>query len=147
MSPVLTPARPQEAPTRLGRDIAMLVVGVLLAVAVILGVLSAVQGPGYVDHVTIDNPTPYPVDVYVTGSDGGSRLALGPVSPGERHAFSTVVDQGDRWVVHVTSAGTDGGAIVLERSRLEQRRWVVTISDETASKLAANGATPRTESG
>jgi len=126
-----------------GRDIAMMAAGVVLAVVIILGVLAAVQGPGYVDHVTIDNPTPYPVDVYVTGGDGGSRLALGPVSPGERHAFSSVVDQGDRWVVHVTSAGTDGGTVVLERSRLEQRRWVVTIPDETASKLAANGATAK----
>jgi hypothetical protein len=146
VGPVLTPAPPQEAPTRLGRDIAVVAAGALLAVALILGVLAAVRSPAYVDHLTIVNPTPYPVDVSVTG-DGGGRVALGTVTPGERHAFSTVVDQGDPWVVHVSSSGTDGGTVVVKRSGLEQRRWVVTIPQATASKLAANGALPQPASG
>lgn len=142
MGPVLTPARPQQAPARLGRDIALLAAGAVLAVALILGVLAAVRSPGFVDHVTIANPTPYAVDVYVTSGDGHSRVTLGSVSPGERHTFSTVVDQGDLWVVHVSSADTDGGTVAVSRSNLERNNWVVTIPDQVATKLTADGAIP-----
>jgi hypothetical protein len=146
MSPVLSPAPPQAAPTRVGRNVVALLVGGLVAVAVILGVSSALEGPALVDRVTIDNPTPYPLEVEVGGLDGGGRLALGPVASGERHAFASVVDQGDRWVVHVTSARSDGGEIVLSRNDLERNDWVITISDEVGAKLGAAGATPRTDS-
>jgi hypothetical protein len=143
VGPVLTPAPPQQAPTRLGRDIALIATGAVLAVALILGVLAAVRSPGYVDHVTIANPTQYAVDVYVTSGDGHSRVALGQVAPGDRHAFSTVVDQGDRWVVHVSSADTDGGTIAVSRSNLERHNWAVTIPDQVATKLTAGGAIPK----
>ena len=59
-----------------------------------------------INRVVIDNPTPYPVEIGVAGGDGGSLLTLGRVSSGERHAFASVIDQGDRWVVHVLSART-----------------------------------------
>jgi hypothetical protein len=145
MCPVLSPAPPQAAPTRLGRNVVALAFGGLVALAVILGGSWALQGPDQVDRVTIANPTPYPLEVEVGGPDGDARLALGPVSPGERHAFASVVDQGDRWVVHVTSARTDGGKFVVSRAALERDDWVITIPDEVATRLGAAGATPRAE--
>jgi hypothetical protein len=145
MSPVLTPAPPQEAPTRLGRNIVAVMVGGVVALAVTFGVSRAVEGPGVVDRVTIDNSTPYPVEISVAGAEGGARLALGPVSPDDRHAFASVVDQGDRWVVSVTSARSDGGEFVVRRADLEGRDWVVTIPDEVGQKLATNGSTPGTQ--
>jgi hypothetical protein len=123
------------------------VLGGLAAVAVTLGVSWALGGPDRVDRLTIDNPTPYPLEVDVGAAGGGARLALGPVASGERHAFTSVVDQGDRWVVHVTSARSDGGEIVLSRDDLERSDWVITIPDEVGTKLGAAGATPRTELG
>jgi hypothetical protein len=74
-------------------------------------------------------------------------LTLGPVSAGGRHAFASVVDQGDEWVVRVTSARSDGGDVVLRRSDLERSNWVITIPEGVGSKLAANGASPRAEPG
>jgi hypothetical protein len=145
MSPVLSPAPPQAAPTRLGRNVFAVVVGGLLAVAVVLGVSQALQGPGLVDRVTIDNPTQYPLEIEVAGGRADSGLTLGPVSAGGRHAFASVVDQGDRWVVRVTSARSDGGEFVLRRSDLERSNWVITIPEAVSSTLAANGATPRAE--
>jgi hypothetical protein len=145
MSPVLSPAPPQAAPTRLGRNVVALLVGGLVAAAVILGVSSALEGPDRVDRVTIDNPTPYPLEVEVAGSGGGARLALGPVASGERHAFASVVDQGDRWVVHVTSARSDGGEFAVSRTALERADWVITIPDDVTTKLGAAGATPDTD--
>ncbi len=143
MSPVLSPAPPQAAPTRLGRNVAAVVVGAVVALALIFGGAQALEGPDVISRVVVENPTPYPVDVAVAGSDGGSVLTLGPVSSGERHSFASVVDQGDRWVVHVTSARADGGAFVVRRAELERTNWVITIPDTVSSRLAANGASPR----
>jgi hypothetical protein len=142
MSPVLSPAPPQAAPTRLGRNVAAVVVGGIVALALIFGGAQALEGPDVMSRVVIENPTQYPVEISVAG-DGGSLLPLGPVSSGERHTFASVVDQGDRWVVHATSARTDGGAFVVSRADLERTNWVIAIPDSVASTLAANGATPR----
>jgi hypothetical protein len=147
MSPVLTPAPPQAAPTRLGRNVAAVVVGGLVALALIFAGTQALQGPSVIEQVTIDNPTPYPVEVAVAGTNAGSQLALGPVSPGEHHAFASVVDQGDGWVMHVTSARSDGGEFVVRRADLERSKWVITIPNEIGSRLAANGASAGTQPG
>jgi hypothetical protein len=140
MSPVLSPAPPQAAPTRLGRNVAAVVVGGVVGLALIFGGAQALEGPDVINRVVIDNPTQYPVEVTVAGSDGGSVLTLGPVSSGERHSFASVVDQGDQWVVHATSARTDGGTFVVRRADVERTNWVITIPDSVTSKLAANGA-------
>jgi hypothetical protein len=129
----------------LGRNIAAAVVGGLVALALILGVSRAVQGPGVVDRVTINNPTAYPVEVSVAGASGASGLDLGPVAPQARHTFESVVDQGDRWVVHVTSASDDGGVFVVRRSDLERTNWVITIPDAVGTKLGESGATAGTQ--
>jgi hypothetical protein len=147
MSPVLTPAPPQAAPTRLGRNVAAVAVGGIVALLLIFAGTKALEGPGVIERVRIDNPTPYQVEVAVAGREGGSRLALGPVAAGERHAFASVVDQGDRWAVHVTSARSDGGEFVLRRADLERSNWVITIPDDVASRLAAKGASTRTQPG
>ena len=147
MSPVLTPAPPQEAPTRLGRNVAAVVVGVFVALVLIFAGTQALEGPGVIERVTVDNPTPYQVEIAVAGSAGGSGIALGPVSSGERHAFASVVDQGDRWVVHVTSARSDAGEFVVRRTDLERSNWVITIPNEIASRLAASGASPGSQLG
>ena len=146
MSPVLSPAPPQAAPTRLGRNVAAVVVGGIVALALIFGGAQALEGPSVINRVVIDNPTAYPIEIAVAGGDGESLLTLGPVSSGDRHAFASVIDQGDRWVVHATSARTDGGAFVVRRAELERTNWVITIPDSVGSTLAANGATPRSGS-
>jgi hypothetical protein len=141
MGPVLTPAPPQAAPTQLGRSVLVFAVGALLALGLILGVLWGVRSPGVVERVTINNPTPYPVDVSVAGAAGGARVDLGPVAPSARHTFESVVDQGGRWVVHVASASSDGGEFVLHRSGLARAGWVITIPDRVGARLADGGAT------
>jgi hypothetical protein len=142
VSPVLTRPHPQAAPTRQARDVAIFVVAGLLALALIFGVSSALQSPATVNRLTIRNPTPYTVDVDVTNADHAGWVSLGPVSPGERHDFDSVIDQGDRWVVRVTSAGADGGEVVLRASDLEHGGWVITLPDNLGTRLARNGAVP-----
>ena len=146
MGPVVTPAPPQAAPTRLGRNVVAAAVGALLALALTLGVLWSVSGPAVIERVTINNPTPYPVEVLVAGAAGDAQLDLGPVSPSASHTFESVVDQGDRWVVHVTSAGSDGGDFVVRRSEVARAHWVITIPDAVGTKLAEGGATAGSQS-
>ena len=136
---MLTRPRPPAARVRLGREIAVVAVAALVAVAVVLGVSAAVEGPSYVDQLTIRNTASYPVEVEVSNADRDGWLDLGPVSPGERHTFRTVVDKGDRWVVRVSSAGISGGQFALDRDSLERRGWETTIPDEVGTRLAANG--------
>jgi hypothetical protein len=141
VSPVLTRPRPQDARTRFGRDIALLLAGALVVLAVILSVSAAVESPAYVDRLTIRNATPYAVDVEVANGDRDGWVDLGPVAPNGSHDFRTVVDKGDRWVVRVSSAGIDGGHFEVGRAALARRGWVATIGDEVSGRLAANGAT------
>jgi hypothetical protein len=141
VSPVLTRPRPQDARTRFGRDIALLLAGAVVALAVIIGVSAAVEGPTYVDRINIRNATPYAIDVEVSNGDRDGWTNLGPVSPNERHAFRTVVDKGDRWVVRVSSAGIDGGQVGVGRDQIARRGWEITIGDEISGRLAENGAT------
>lgn len=140
MGPVLTPAPPQAAPTRLSRNV-VAIVGALLALGLILGVLWGVRSPGVVERVTINNPTPYAVEVSVAGASGGARVDLGRVAPSARHTFESVADQGGRWVVHVNSASSDGGDFLVRRSALARAGWVITIPDSVGAKLADGGAT------
>lgn len=146
MGPVLTPAPPQAAPTRLGRNIVVVALGALGALVLTLGVLRLVEGPAVVDRVAINNPTPYPLEVSVAGARGADHVDLGPVAPGSSHTFESVVDQGDRWVVHVTSAGSNGGEFAVGRSELERTHWVITIPDAVGTKLADTGATAGAQS-
>jgi hypothetical protein len=120
----------------------MLAVGALLALSVIIGVMAAVEGPTFVDRLSIRNATPYTLEVDVTGADRDGRLPLGPVSSGGLLNLRDVVDKGDRWIVHVSSAGIDGGEVVVTRDGLERSGWVITIPDEVTNRLAQNGATP-----
>jgi len=140
MSPVLTRPRPQDARTRFGRDVVLLLAGALVGIAVIIGVSAAVEGPTYIDRISIRNATTYAVDVEVTNGSRDGWTNLGPVSPNERHNFRMVVDKGDRWVVRVSSSGIDGGQVEVDRDRLARRGWEVTIGDEISERLAANGA-------
>jgi len=120
----------------------MFVVGGFLALALIFAVSSTLRSPATVDRLTIRNPTPYAVDVDVTNAGHGGWLSLGPVSSGERHDFGSVIDQGDRWVVHVTSAGAEGGEFVVRGSDLQRGGWVITLPDSVGSTLTRNGAVP-----
>jgi hypothetical protein len=105
-------------------------------------VMAAVEGPTFVDRVSVRNPTPYTLEVDVTGADRDGWLPLGPVSPGGRLNLRDVLDNGDRWVVRVATAGVDGGEVVVSRDALERNGWVITIPDEVTNRLAANGAIP-----
>lgn len=142
MSPVLTRPRPQSTPAQRRRDLLTVAAASLIGIAVLIGISAALRGPEFIDRVTIVNDTPYLVDVEVTTDRHDGWLVLGPVSPGERQSFESVVDQGDRWVFHVTSGPYDGGEFSVSKPRLEQGDWRVEIPDAARNHLEADGAEP-----
>jgi hypothetical protein len=144
MSPVLTRPRPRSSPALAPRQVLLIGVAVAIGVAVIATIYSALRSPASVDRLGVVNKTPYLVDVEVTGGSRDGWLKLGPVSPGESHDFGSVVDQGDRWIFHVTAGPHDGGEFSMTRSGLERARRGITIPGVVQARLEAGGAVPRT---
>jgi hypothetical protein len=122
--------------------VVLIVVAAVIGITVIFGTYAAVRGPDVVDRLRVVNDTPYLLDVEVTGGGRDGWLELGPVSPGERHDFASVVDQGERWVFHVTSGSHDGGEFSMSRAALARARWQVTIPPTVQSRLEGSGAVP-----
>lgn len=145
MSPVLTRPRRRSGRALVPRDVVLIAVAGVLGISVVLGALTALRGPDLVERLRVANQTPYLLDVEVTGGDDG-WLELGPVSPGESHDFDGVVDQGGRWVFHVTTGPYDGGEFSMTRAELERARWQVTIPLVVQSRLEAGGAVPHPRS-
>ena len=142
MSPVLSRPRPRSGPVLVRREVIAVVVAGAITVAALVALYSALQGPTFVDRVTIVNETPYLVDVEVAGDARDGWLMLGPVSRGERHGFGGVVDQGDRWIFHVTTGPHDGGEFTLSKAELERADWRVPIPGDVQRRLEAGGAVP-----
>jgi hypothetical protein len=143
MSPVLTrPGRPST--TRSPRTRVILVVGGL-AIAVLLllqGIALLVRGPSFVPRVSVENATPYLVDVEVASPGDAGFVGLGAASPRARMDVGEVIDQGDRWVFHFTAGRFDGGQVTLTRPVLERQGWRVQVPPDLAARLAAAGAAP-----
>jgi len=144
MSPVLTRPRPRSSPVLVPRQVVVIGVAVVVGIALIAATYAAVRSPASIDRLRVVNKTPYLVDVEVTRGAHDGWLELGPISPGESHGFGSVVDQGDRWVFHVTSGPHDGGEFSMSRTELTHARWQVTIPDVVETRLGTGGAVPRT---
>jgi hypothetical protein len=143
MSPVLTRSRPRSTPALLSREVLVVVMAGVIAIAALVGIQAALRGPELVDRVRVVNETPYLVDLEVTGNARDGWLKLGPVSPGETHNFGNVVDQGDEWIFHITTGPNDGGEFSVTKAELERARWDVAIPGDVQARLEAEGAVPR----
>lgn len=142
MSPVLTRPRPQSTPAQRRRDLLTTAAATLIGIAVLISITAPLRGPEVIDRVTIVNDSPYLIDVEVTTDDHDGWLDLGPVSEGARHSFQNVIDQGDRWIFHISSGPYDGGEFSMSKRRLEQADWRVAIPGDAVDRLEADGAEP-----
>lgn len=142
MSPVLARPRPRSDRTLVPQDVVLIAIAAALGIAAVLGVYTALRGPDVVDRLRVVNETRYLLDIEVTGATGDGWLDLGPISPGESHDFASVVDQGERWIFHVTNGPYDGGEFSMTRRELERARWSVSVPPDVAARLEAGGAAP-----
>ena len=140
MTGTRTPPRP--APSIRRPVILGAVVLAVLALAFGIGVGSLTEESGFVDQVTVDNPTLYNLQVDVGAPGDGPVLALGSAPREGSRTFEQVVDQGDRWVFRLSFGADEVGEIVVPRTQLERDGWKVTVPAEVGHRLAETGYPP-----
>jgi len=132
MSPVALESQPTAVRrTRAAASVACVVVA---AIAAFIGLSALVRGPDFVDRVTLENRTGLALGVAVTDHDEGALLGVATVSPTRTAVVEDIVDQGDRWVFVLTSAGEPVGRIQLTRDELESRDWRVVLPATSANE-------------
>jgi hypothetical protein len=130
-------ARPRPGiPPGTALALAALVAGALL---VVFGIPLLMQGPEFVERVTIRNPTAVPVEVSVGSTGTDDHLTLGSSAPRSRTTFETIVDPGSRWRLRFVA---NGGAIAqaeVPRDELERASWSYTIPEPVQDELSSRG--------
>jgi hypothetical protein len=146
MSPTDVTTRPTPVRRR-APLIALVVAGVLLAVALIKLVSAATATPEFVPRVTFVNGTPYGVDVDMRNADNDGRVLLGRALPEQNTTKHEVYDGGDQWIFEFTRGGVVAGEIEMSRSDLEHGGWRVTVPASVEQRLADAGQSPYPEEG
>ena len=137
MNSVLTPPRRGSAQLA---GVAVIVIGFALVLG---GVLVAARltndEPALVRRLTVENPTPYFVNVEVSGAERDSWIELGSFGRERSRTVEELVDQGRQWVFRFSYAGVEGGELVVSRDRLVGDGWRITVPPEVTERLRAAG--------
>ena len=140
MNPVLDPERlRRRTPDRRWR--AGVIVAAFVAVVALPLVGRSLQGPSFVDELTVVNRSPFDLHVVVRGEEGGA-LGLGTVRRDGSTTFTSVLDQGDTWSFTFTAGGEDGGTLEVARAALEDEDWVMTVPAPVGRQLERAGLPP-----
>ena len=137
MNSVLTPPRPPAARLA-GAAIVLVVVAASVGVLFALARIDVGESTRY-RRLTVDNPSPYNVNIQVTGAERDGWLDLGSFAREARRAVEEVADQGPQWVFHFSYGGVDAGELVISRERLADERWRITVPAGVAERLREAG--------
>jgi hypothetical protein len=134
---VLTPPRPRSAQLA---SVAVVLIGFAVCIGVAFPVARLSAGePTSFRRLTVHNPTPYMINVEVTGADRDGWLDVGSF-PRERHrTVEELADQGGQWVFRFSYGGVDGGELVTRRAELAKDGWRITVPPEVAERLRVAG--------
>ncbi len=137
MNPVLTPPRPRSPRPA---SVAVVLVGVAVTVAAVLVAARLTTDEStLVRRLTVENPTPYLLNVEVSGADRGSWVDLGSFGKQSSRTVEEVVDQGRQWVFRFSYGGVEGGELVVGRDQLVRDGWRITVPAEVTERLRAAG--------
>lgn len=139
MTPTLTRPRPaQEA--RAGRLLVAAGIAAIVAIGVVLG--PGVHTRSVVQRLSVTNPSPYSLQIDITGVDHDGWLNLGTVGRDSGREFREVLDQGSTWVVRFRSGGHDAGEVVVTRADLERNGWELQVPQEVSERLMEANVAP-----
>jgi hypothetical protein len=134
---VLTPPRPRSAPLA---SVAVVLIGFAVTVAVALPVARLGAGePTSFRRLTVHNPTPYIVNVEVTGASRNGWLDVGSFARERRRTVEELADQGRQWVFRFSYGGVEAGELVVSRDQLAHDGWRVTLPAEVTERLRDAG--------
>lgn len=105
-------------------------------------VVNLSSGPATVPRITLENPTPYALDVEVSPAPGAGWTSAGSVRQQSTADVQEVIDQGDVWIFRFDSQGETGGELRLSRAELVASDWRVVVPTEVGRRLAEAGAPP-----
>jgi hypothetical protein len=128
------PADPKLGPSRLLIISAIVVGGVLIALA------RALPQPHHVPRLTIENPTDYSLLVETSNNTGNGWVPAAIVGPNTSVEARELVDQGDTWALRFRGQGRDGGTDLVTRDQLEAADWSYSIPTDVNDRLAEAGA-------
>jgi hypothetical protein len=134
---VLTPPRPPSARLA-GAAIVLVVLAVAVAVLLALARIDVGESTTY-RRLTVNNPSPYIVNIEVTGVERDRWLDLGSFRRETRRAVEEVADQGREWVFRFSYGGVDAGELVISRDRLARDGWSITVPPAVAERLRNAG--------
>jgi hypothetical protein len=134
-------SRPRPLPLRRQMRVFGLAFAALATLAVALILRSVVESPARVERIEITNPHQWMAIVHVTDAPRSQELGLGAVDRAKSQSFEQVIDQGDTWIFRFSYSGVEVEQAV-PRAQLERDRWKVTVPDEFATRLEAEGVPP-----
>ena len=141
MGSVLNPLRPTVVRSR-RRVVLFGLLAVIAALLLFVLTQRLIPSPSFVDRVTIVNPTPYQINVEVSGAGRDIGIGLGAVPREQTKTFEDVLDQGDQWIFRFFAAGFNGGEVSVSKEDLLRGQWKLTVPGAVAERLAAAGASP-----
>jgi hypothetical protein len=118
--------------------IAFTALGAVLLALLVLGANVAFSSH-YVARLTIRNPTPYDVDVEVSGN-GRSWMPLGVAEDGASTAMEEIADQGGTWHFRLRAQGFNAGALTVTRAHLRADGWSLELPASIGNNLRTRGA-------
>ena len=131
-----TRTEPRSTPLRSPHQAVGLFLGA--AMLAVLIVAPSLAPATFIPRLAIDNPTPFDVNVDVSGGAGG-WIQLGTVARETEGVLEEVADPGPTWVFRFSYAGVDGGELTVPRSELRANRWLVTVPPEVRERLSMEG--------
>jgi len=132
-----TRTEPRSTPLRSPHQAVGLFLGA--AVLAVLIVAPSLAPATFIPRLAIDNPTPFDVNVDVSGGAGGGWIHLGTVARETEGVLEEVADPGPTWVFRFSYAGVDGGELTVPRSELRTSGWLITVPPEVRERLSTEG--------
>ncbi len=136
MNSVLTPSRRRS--DRLVGAATLLIGFAALAALFAVARLGVGETISY-RRLTVENPSPYTVNVEVTGAARDGWLKLGSFRREGRRTVEELADQGHEWVFRFSYGGVDAGELAVDRDQLAKNGWSVTVPPEVGERLQEAG--------
>ncbi|HEX4490155.1 MAG TPA: hypothetical protein VH914_03025 [Acidimicrobiia bacterium] len=114
-------------------------IAIVVAVAAVAVLASALRTGPYVSSVTFDNPNTYAFEASVSGGSHGATLLLGNISAKNHTTVRSVFDEGSTWTFRFSSQGRSVGAVVMSRADLAAANWHVQLPDRFGDSLTRAG--------